>query len=92
MLLSAILLLGGDFMKNVYACLLGEWVNLHDDENCVMGPRMTSPSTWWEENAELWSPIQKSKANTMYQQDYVMIHYKGRDYRIHPSFIQIVSS
>ena len=45
-------------MKNVYACLLGEWVNLNDDKNCKMGPRMTSPSIWWEENAELWSPIQ----------------------------------
>ncbi|MCD9070617.1 hypothetical protein [Staphylococcus chromogenes] len=79
-------------MEQVHACLLGEWVNLHDDENCKMGPRMTSPSTWWEENAELWSPIQKSQADTMYQQDYIMINYKGRDYRIHPIFIQIVTS
>ncbi|MBE9428105.1 hypothetical protein IM156_00245 [Staphylococcus epidermidis] len=79
-------------MKNVYACLLGEWVNLHDDEKCVMGPRMTSPSTWWEENAELWSPIQKDEADSMYQQDYIMISYKGKDYRIHPIFIQIVTS
>ena len=36
-------------MEQVHACLLGEWVNLHDDENCKMGPRMTSPSIWWEE-------------------------------------------
>ena len=53
---------------------------------------MTSPSIWWEENAELWSPIQKLEADTMYQQDYIMINYKGKDYRIHPIFIQIVTS
>ncbi|CZQ71740.1 TPA: hypothetical protein ACN4VK_000611 [Staphylococcus aureus] len=79
-------------MEQVHACLLGEWVNLHDDENCKMGPRMISPSIWWEENAELWSPIQKLEADTMYQQDYIMINYKGKSYRIHPIFIQIVTS
>ncbi len=79
-------------MKKVYACLLGEWVDLTSDENCVMGPHMTSPSIWWEENAELWSPINKKEADTMYQQDHIEIHYKGSDYRIHPMFIQIVSS
>lgn len=77
-------------MLYVYANLLGNWVNLSDDENCVMGPRMTRPNIWWEENAELWSPIQKAKADTMYQLDYVMIHYKGKDYRINPIHIQIV--
>lgn len=79
-------------MERIYACLLGDWVDLSDEPNCVMGPRMTSPSIWWEENAELWSPIQKSEADTMYQQDYIMIHYRGKDYRIHPMFIQIVTS
>lgn len=79
-------------MTKVYACLLGEWVDLSTDENCVMGPRMTSPSIWWEESAELWAPIQKQESDTMYQQDYVVIHFKNVDYRIHPIFIQIVES
>lgn len=79
-------------MEKVYACLLGEWVDLHEDDDCVMGPHMTSPSIWWEENAELWSPRAKSGDHTMYQQDYIMIHYKNCDYRIHPMFIQIVTS
>ncbi|CAG5775670.1 Uncharacterised protein [Streptococcus pneumoniae] len=28
---------------------------------------------------------------SMYHQDYIYIHYRGADYRIHPMFIQIVS-
>ncbi|CZQ83608.1 Hypothetical protein Tpal_466 [Trichococcus palustris] len=76
----------------VYANLIGSWVDLSTDDSCVMGPRMTSPYIWWEENAELFSPIQKKEENTMYNQDYIVIHYKNRDYRIHPIFIQIVES
>ncbi|WP_339063613.1 hypothetical protein [Tepidibacillus marianensis] len=76
-------------MKRIYANLLGEWVNLSDDENCVMGPHKTRPSIWWEENAEIWSPKTK-KEDTMYELDYVQIHYKGKDYRINPIFLQIV--
>lgn len=77
-------------MLQVYANLLGEWVNLSDDDNCRMGPRMTRPYIWWEESAELWSPLNKEKEHTMYQLDYVMIHYKGKDYRINPIHLQIV--
>lgn len=51
---------------------------------------MSSPNMWWEENAELYSPITKTEANTMYQQDYIHIHYREAEYRIHPMFIQIV--
>lgn len=77
-------------MLRVYANLLGEWVDLSEDENCVMGQNMVRPSIWWEENAEIWSPIQKTEEHTMYQLDYVHIHYKRKDYRINPIFIQIV--
>lgn len=38
-------------MTNIYACLLGNWVNLSDDPNCVMGIYQKDPNTWWEENA-----------------------------------------
>ena len=77
-------------MKHVYANLIGEWVNLSEDENCVMGPNKTRPFIWWEENAEIWSPIKKKEEHTMYQLDYVWIHFKEKDYRINPIFIQIV--
>lgn len=73
----------------IYACLCGEWVNLNDDPNCKMGIHHASPFTWREEGAEVFSPITKEKADTLYQQDYVNIHYKNSDYRIHPMFIQI---
>ncbi|MUG45480.1 hypothetical protein [Paenibacillus woosongensis] len=76
-------------MKKVYANLLGEWVDLTADDECVMGPRFVAPSLWWEENAEIWSPNKKEE-HTMYQLDYVHIRYKGKDYRINPIFIQIV--
>ncbi|CCW39582.1 TPA: hypothetical protein VBA75_002000 [Streptococcus agalactiae] len=77
-------------MTEVHACLCGKWVNLSEDPACKMGIHMTSPNIWWEENAELYSPIVKDEADTMYQQDYIVIHYQNADYRIHPMFIQIV--
>ena len=76
-------------MKNVYANLLGVWVNLSKDDKCVMGPHMTSPTLWWEENAEIFSS-NKREEDTMYQLDHIHIQYKGKDYRINPIFIQIV--
>ncbi|AWP28752.1 hypothetical protein [Paenibacillus sp. Cedars] len=76
----------------VHACLCGDWVNLNDDPDCKIGNHRSSPTVWWEENAEIWSPFKKDSENTMYQLDYVNIHYKGTDYRIHPIFIQIVST
>ncbi|ANM47438.1 hypothetical protein [Streptococcus suis] len=77
-------------MTEIHACLCGKWVNLSADSSCKMGPHMTSPNIWWEENAELYAPITKTTADTMYQQDYVYVHYQGADYRIHPMFIQVV--
>lgn len=78
--------------KHIFACLIGNWVNLSDDPDCKMGIHMTSPNTWWEENADIYSPFKKEEEHTMYQQDYIWIHYKGADYRIHPMFIQIVEA
>lgn len=78
-------------MTQIYANLIGNWVNLTDDPDCKMGIHMTSPDIWWEENADIFSPFQKSEENTMYQLDYVYIHYKGIDYRINPIFIQVIT-
>ena len=79
-------------MTTIYACLLGDWVNLCSDPSCKMGPHCKSPQMWYEEGAEIWSPIKKETEHTLYQQDYIYIHYLGKDYRIHPMFIQIVHS
>ncbi len=79
-------------MTNIYACLLGNWINLSDDPNCKVGPEGKSPVMWWEEEAKIWSPINKTQEHSMYDQDYVYIYYSGKEYRIHPMFIQIVES
>ena len=48
-------------MKKIYACLLGNWVNLSDDPNCVMGKNHSKPTVWYEENASIWSPNSKEE-------------------------------
>lgn len=78
-------------MKYVYANLLGEWCNLSEDPDCVMGPQMVHPDQWWEEGAEIWAPLKRADEHTMYQLPYVYVHYKGIDYRIQPCHIQIVT-
>ena len=80
-------------MKKIYACLVGEWVCLSDDPECKMGGNLKSPSIWWEENAEVWSPINRDKdlEHSVDGLDYVHIYYKGKDYRINPIFIQVVT-
>lgn len=77
-------------MTEVYACLAGNWVNLCDDSECVMGVHRQTPYTWYEEGGEIWSPITKDDRDTYYQLDYIWIHYKDKDYRVNPIFIQIV--
>lgn len=76
-------------MKNVYACLLGNWVNLSTDDTATIGEDHVSANQWYEENAGIYSPSVK-EPNTFYQLDYVHIQFKGIDYRINPIFIQIV--
>lgn len=80
-------------MTNIYACLCGKWVNLCDDEKCVMGNHMTSPRVWWEENASIYAPTTRAPklVDSYYALDYLHIFYKGKDYRINPIFIQIVN-
>ncbi len=78
-------------MKKVYACLARNWSCLNDDPECVIGHNRVNPTQWYEENAEIWAPIKREEANTYYQLNYVHIFYHGKDYRINPIFIQIVS-
>ena len=74
-------------MKKIYACLVGDWVCLNDDPNCKLGEHLSKPTNWWEENAEIWNPKKVEEEHTM---PYVKIFYQGKEYRIHPQFIQIV--
>mgnify|MGYP003290924654 CR=1 FL=1 len=78
--------------KKVYACLLGEWVCLNDDPNCVFVDHGQSPYLWWEEGASAYVPLKRNPEleNSCYGLDYVKIFYLGKTYRINPMFIQIV--
>lgn len=78
-------------MKKVYACLAGNWACLNYDPECVIGHNRVNPIQWYEENAEIGAPIEREKPNTYYHLNYVYIFYRGKDYRINPIFIQIVS-
>ena len=80
-------------MTKVYACLVGNWVCLNDDPDCVVGRNGQSPYLWWEEGAEVYAPVERTEEmkDSMYYQEYVHVFYKGKTYRIHPMFIQVVN-
>lgn len=78
-------------MEKIYACLIGNWVCLNDDPECVIDRNGQDPYHWWEEGAEVYAPISREKENSYYELDYVNIQYKGKGYRINPMFIQIVT-
>lgn len=77
-------------MKEIWACLTGNWVCLNDDPECVMGENRSTPYIWYEEGAKIWSPNKKDSEHTYYESDFIHIYYKGKSYRINPIFIQIV--
>lgn len=78
-------------MTKVYACLVGKWVCLNDDDGCVIGENHLPPAQWWKEDAQIYAPFKPDRENSLYSTPYVNISYKGKDYRINPMFIQIVS-
>lgn len=80
-------------MTKIYACLAGEWVCLNDDPDCTISEWFKKPSLWWEENAPVYAPAERDKKteNSFYGLDYIHIFYKGRDWRINPMFVQIVT-
>lgn len=80
-------------MQKIYACLIGNWVCLNDDPNCVISDERKSPYLWWEEGAPVYAPTTRSKesVNQFYSLDYVNLNFMGKDYRINPLFIQIVT-
>ncbi|MDK9844896.1 hypothetical protein CD144_02205 [Staphylococcus equorum subsp. linens] len=67
-------------MKNVYACLLGEWVNLSNKENIIIDNSYNDANHWFRE-----------KNDTLFDYDYINIEIDNAHYRIHPSFIQVLT-
>lgn len=65
-------------MINVYACLLGEWINL-SNSNVIIDNSYTDANLWYKEAIQ-----------SLFDYDYINIEYENKLYRIHPSFIQVV--
>lgn len=71
-------------MKRIYANLLGVWTDITDDGTVEDHQR---PSVYFDENLFYEG---NSKVAKYFEYDYIHVQYKGKDYRIHPSMIQIV--
>lgn len=65
-------------MKKIYANLLGEWIQLNDS-NATLDSHIP-PSVWIEECLQ-----------DAFKFDYINVQYDNRNYRIHPTMLQIVS-
>ncbi|MBY0755058.1 hypothetical protein K5V21_06275 [Clostridium sardiniense] len=63
-------------MKRVYACLLGNWIDI-TDEGLLHNRK---PLTYIDEEIQ-----------DMFEYDYINVQYDNKNYRIHPSLIQVVS-
>lgn len=75
----------------IYACLIGNWVCLNDDDNCVMGDNFEDPITWYKNGGDIQRYKSKNiKEHTIAYTDKVKIHFKGKDYFINPIFLQFV--
>lgn len=67
-------------MTEVYACLVGTWTNLTKSENLLIDNSYTNANLWWEE-----------KGSKLFDYDYLNISVENINYRIHPTFIQIIT-
>lgn len=67
-------------MKNVYACLLGEWVNLSESNDVVIDNAYTDANLWY-----------KKQIDSLFNFNYINIKIGNVNYRIHPSFIQVLT-
>ena len=72
-------------MKRIYANLLGVWVDI---TNTGTVADLQKPAIYFEENLIYEGG---SKVAKCFEYDYIHVQYNGKDYRIHPSMIQIVT-
>lgn len=78
-------------MINVYACLLGEWINLNEVDAKIMvkSDNLTDPTTWYNKGG-FFSNGTNPRISTYEGYEKINILYNNKIYSIHPSFIQIV--
>ena len=72
-------------MKRYYANLLGTWTDITDEG--TVNDHQPVP-TYFEEHLYFKPGAMVAEC---FEFDYINIQYKGKNYRIHPSCIQIVS-
>lgn len=53
-------------MVKIYACLLGNWVCLNDDETCKIGENLQTPEQWYEETNDVYAPKNRNNENDFY--------------------------
>lgn len=71
-------------MKKYYACLAGNWVDITDTGKV----EDQTPSVFFEEQLKYNND---SLVAECFKYDYINIQYDGKNYRINPVFIQIVT-
>lgn len=69
----------------VYANLIGNWIDITD---CATMADCQKPVDYINEHLTY---AEGSNVADRFKYDYVHIQYDGKDYRIHPSLIQIVN-
>lgn len=72
-------------MKRYYANLLGTWTDI-TERGTVEGGH--NPSTYFSEKL---SYDEESNTADCFKGDYINVQFDGKNYRIHPSCIQIVT-
>ena len=72
-------------MKRIYANLLGEWIDITEAGTVEDNQ---DPTVFFDENLTY---SENSKIAKCFEYDYINIQYNGRNYRIHPSMVQIVT-
>ena len=78
-------------MKQVYACLLGEWVNLTENDGKIMYRlnEFVDPNTWLSEGGAFY--VNCNPPTSVYDgYEKVKILHNDHLYTIHPAFIQIL--
>ena len=69
----------------IYACLLGEWIDITETATVA---DYQNPVTYFRENLKY---DEGSRYADCFKYDYIHIQYQGKEYRINPAFIQIVT-
>ncbi|MCL1987285.1 MAG: hypothetical protein FWG64_04865 [Firmicutes bacterium] len=73
-------------MKRYYANLLGNWTDITENGTVNHNEDVTK---YFDENLTYG---EESKIAKCFEFDYINVQYQNKNYRLHPSMIQIVTS